>query len=165
MSAMKATGGGAKPDLGELYDRLGLGLHRYALMILADPSEAEDAVHQVFAALVRRGADGLESAEHYLRRAVRNECLSRLRKQQAAAALPADWLLEPASHSDRPDERLALARALAMLPPDQREVVHLKVFEGLTFNEIAELTAESINTIGSRYRYAMLKLRATLNGG
>jgi RNA polymerase sigma-70 factor (ECF subfamily) len=96
---------------------------------------------------------------------VRNECLSRLRKQQAAPSFPADGLLQPTSQSDRPDERLALARALAVLPPDQREVVHLKVFEGLTFNEIAELTSESINTIGSRYRYAMLKLRATLNGG
>ena len=43
--------------------------------------------------------------------------------------------------------------------------MHLKVFEGLTLNEIAELTSESINTVASRYRYAMLKLRAALNGG
>jgi DNA-directed RNA polymerase specialized sigma24 family protein len=35
----------------------------------------------------------------------------------------------------------------------------------MTFNEIAELTSESINTVGSKYRYAMLKLRAALNGG
>lgn len=161
---MKATGG-ATPDVGELYDRLGLGLHRYALMILGDQSEAEDAVHQVFAALVRRGTGGLDSAEHYLRRAVRNECLGRLRKQQTAPTLPGDGLLEPVSSAARPDERLALTRALAMLPSDQREVVHLKVFEGMTFNEIAELTSESINTVGSKYRYAMLKLRAALNGG
>ena len=162
---MKANAGGAKPDLAELYDRLGLGLHRYALMILADHSEAEDAVHQVFAALVRRGTDGLESADHYLRRAVRNECLGRLRKQQAMPTLPVDGLLEPASSADRPDERIALARALGLLPSDQREVVHPKVFEGLTLNEIAELTSESINTVASRYRYAMQKLRAALNGG
>jgi len=40
--------------------------------------------------------------------------------------------------------------------------VHLKAFEGMTFEEIAALTDESINTIASRYRYAIEKLRASL---
>jgi RNA polymerase sigma-70 factor (ECF subfamily) len=48
------------------------------------------------------------------------------------------------------------------LPPEQREVVHLKVFEGLTFQEIADLAGESINTVASRYRYALEKLRGQL---
>jgi RNA polymerase sigma factor (sigma-70 family) len=48
------------------------------------------------------------------------------------------------------------------LPPDQREVLHLHAFEGMTFQEIADLAGESINTISSRYRYAMGKLRQTL---
>jgi RNA polymerase sigma-70 factor (ECF subfamily) len=62
--------------------------------------------------------------------------------------------------TDRPDDRLALEKALRALPPEQREVIHLKVFEGHSFHEIAELTGESINTGASRYRYAMEKLRA-----
>ena len=53
-------------------------------------------------------------------------------------------------------------RALRELPPDQREVVHLKAFEGMTFDEIAAFTNESINTVASRYRYAFEKLRASL---
>jgi RNA polymerase sigma-70 factor (ECF subfamily) len=162
---MNVDSGPPRPDPGELYERLGLGLHRYALMILADVAEAEDAVHQVFEALVRRGTSGLDAPDHYLRRAVRNECLSRLRQRQTMAAAQTEHLLEPAASVDNPEERLALARALGAVPPDQREVVHLKVFEGLTFNEIAELTSESINTVASRYRYAMVKLRAALNGG
>jgi len=52
--------------------------------------------------------------------------------------------------------------ALRELPADQREVVHLKAFEGMTFQEIADLTNESVNTIASRYRYAVEKLRARL---
>jgi RNA polymerase sigma-70 factor (ECF subfamily) len=77
-----------------------------------------------------------------------------------ASAVP---ILETAEgHIDRPEERLALEEALRALPADQREVVHLKTFEGLTFQEIAELTDESINTIASRYRYAIEKLRASL---
>jgi RNA polymerase sigma-70 factor (ECF subfamily) len=45
------------------------------------------------------------------------------------------------------------------LPPDQREVLHLHVYEGLTFQEIGDLAGLSINTIASRYRYALEKLR------
>ena len=67
-----------------------------------------------------------------------------------------------AGHEDRPDDRLALEQALRELPPDQREVIHLKVFEGMTFQEIADMTNESINTIASRYRYAIDKLRVQL---
>ena len=151
-------------DLGSLYDRLAPGLYRYALMILADRDDAADAIQQVFATLVRRGTAGLQETDHYLRRAVRNECYSALRRRRdrpshESAAVPLESI---AAESDRPDERIAIERALALLPPDQREVVHLKVFEGLTFKEIADVTGESINTMASRYRYGMDKLRTAL---
>lgn len=157
-----ADGNRRDGDPGALYERLGPSLHRYAVMILANPVEAEDAVHQVFAALVRRGTSDLDAPEPYLRTAVRNECFSQLRRRQADSA-GSDALLEACSAADdRPDERIALEAALRGIPPDQREVVHLKVFEGLTFQEIANLTSESINTVASRYRYAMQKLRVML---
>jgi DNA-directed RNA polymerase specialized sigma24 family protein len=68
---------------GRLYDYYGASLYRYALMLLADRAAAEDAVHQVFASLVAllaRDGTVLDNAEHYLRRAVRNECYSVLRR-------------------------------------------------------------------------------------
>jgi len=150
--------------IGRLYDRHAAGLYRYALMILAEPAAAADAVQQVFVAVLRKGADDLVSAEHYLRRAVRNECFSMLRQRQRSvvAAVDAPLLEAIAGEVERPEERLALERALRTLPPDQREVLHLKAFEGLTFQEIATLTTESINTVASRYRYAMEKLREQL---
>ena len=46
----------------------------------------------------------------------------------------------------------------------QREVVHLHVFDGLTFREIAEASGASINTVAARYRYALAKLRVLLDG-
>jgi RNA polymerase sigma-70 factor (ECF subfamily) len=60
------------------------------------------------------------------------------------------------------EERLAVQQAMRALPPEQREVVHMKVFEGMTFQEIADTTDEPLNTVASRYRYALEKLRAFL---
>jgi RNA polymerase sigma-70 factor (ECF subfamily) len=148
-----------RADIGRLYDQFGASLYRYALMILADPSAAADAVHDVFVA-VMRGNAALDNAGHYLRRAVRNECYSALRKRRIAASSN-DPLLEAVT-ADDPDLRIAIERALRALPPEQREVVHLKAFDGMTFQEIADATGESINTIASRYRYAMEKMRAQL---
>jgi len=155
---------GEPPDewIGRLYDRYGVVLYRYALMVLADPAAAADAVHTIFVALLRRRAPP-DSEEQYLRRAVRNECFSALRRRRRDVLAGATPILEAVeANRDCPDERLALERALRELPAEQREVVHLKVFEGMTFQEIAGLTGESINTVASRYRYAIEKLRAQL---
>jgi RNA polymerase sigma-70 factor (ECF subfamily) len=60
-------------------------------------------------------------------------------------------------------ERLAIEAALRDLPVDQREVIVLKVYEGMTFKEIAELTDVPSDTVASRYRYALSKLRSVLS--
>jgi RNA polymerase sigma-70 factor (ECF subfamily) len=147
--------------LGALYDRFAAPLFRYAAMILADRAAAADAVQQVF---LKVAASRAEPDEWYLRRAVRNECFSLLRARKREIVVAVDpQLLEAAGGSvDRSAERLAVTQALGELPPEQREVVHLKAFQGMTFKEIADLTGESINTVASRYRYATEKLRALL---
>ena len=76
----------------------------------------------------------------------------------------AEQLSAFATTSD-PDEaafRNELAIALGELPPDQRAVVHLKLWSGLTFEQIAETLEIPLNTAASRYRYGLDKLRARL---
>jgi RNA polymerase sigma-70 factor, ECF subfamily len=147
--------------VGRLYDEHGASLFRYALMLLADHAAAEDAVQHVFAAVMRQSG-ALENAAHYLRRAVRNECYSTLRRRVSHPVV-AEPLLEPISvEAVSAEERMGLERAILTLPPEQREVIHLHVFEGMTFQETAAATGESINTVASRYRYALKKLRSEL---
>lgn len=54
-------------------------------------------------------------------------------------------------------------KALEGLPGQQREVVTLKLWGNLTFNEIAAMTGESINTVAGRYRYALQTLHRKLS--
>lgn len=148
--------------IGRLYDRFAGALYRYAVMVLADPDAAADVVQQVFASMLRQRRE-IAQAEHYLRRAVRNECYSVLRRRpRDTAAIAPSPLLEPVAALDDIDLRLTIEQTLRTLSPEQREVVHLKVYEGMTFQEIATLVGENANTIASRYRYAMEKMRVQL---
>jgi RNA polymerase sigma-70 factor (ECF subfamily) len=133
-------------------------------MILADPAGAEDVVHDVFAKIASGGPDALRTPDAYLRRAVRNACYDVLRQSRVRRTDESDSVLleTVAGPADVVDERLEIERALRSLPPEQREVVHLKIFEGLTFQEIAKVTDTPANTVASRYRYAIEKVRVAL---
>jgi RNA polymerase sigma-70 factor, ECF subfamily len=153
---------------GRLFAEHGAALYRYALVLLGDSAAAEDAVQHVFVALMKRDARAaLDNEAHYLRRAVRNTCYSAHRHSGVrAAAIENGALLTPVDGAIvNTEERLTLERGIRALPVDQREVVHLHAFEGLTFREIAEASGDSINTVASRYRYALAKLREHLNAG
>ena len=71
-------------------------------------------------------------------------------------------LFAPAADPDERAFRAALTEALGELPIEQRAVVHLKLWEGLTFEAIAEALDLSPNTAASRYRYGLDKLRERL---
>ncbi len=156
----------AAERIGRLYDRFSGVLYRYALMILADPAGAADAVQQVFVALLGGAGSAMDDEERYLRGAVRNACYSTLRQRRPNVLSASDApLLEAVADRERPDrsdERIAIEQAMRALPAEQREVIHLKVFEGWTFQEIANVSGESINTVASRYRYAIDKMREQL---
>ncbi len=149
--------------VGRLYDAYGASLYRYAVLLLGDAGAAEDAVQQVFAILLRE-KPRLEDEASYLRRAVRNECYSQLRRWKLWRKLfiMEKPLLEPLVEAASSEERLALEHAIRELSPEQREVIYLHVFEGLTFREIAEAAQISINTVTARHRYALARLKQLL---
>ena len=154
-------------EVGDLYDAFGPALFRYALMLLARREAAEDVIQQVFVALLDRGTGHITDPQTYLRAAVRNACYSQLRAGRVRApAVGSDEILEarPDSVPLSAEDRLALEAGILALPAEQREVIHLHVFEGLTFKEVAAATGETPNTAASRYRYALGKLRARFLG-
>jgi RNA polymerase sigma-70 factor, ECF subfamily len=151
--------------LAELYDQHGARLYRYAHLLLADRAAAEDAVQEAFCQLARAAlTNPAVLTVAYLTTIVRNECFSVLRRRGRRPVECAP-LLELRAPGSSEEERLLLESALRALPPEQREAIYLKVFEGLTFDEIGDRCGVTLNTAASRYRYALAALRASLEIG
>jgi RNA polymerase sigma-70 factor (ECF subfamily) len=70
-----------------------------------------------------------------------------------------EWFCAPADHAARDED---LEQAVKALPPNLREVLVLKIWSGLTFQEIARALDIPANTAASRYRYALERLRESL---
>lgn len=156
-------------DLTQLYDRFGEAMYRYLAVKLGSPDDAEDVLQEVFFRLAKhsfrlRFARNLRAFVFRVARNEANRCLRRkIRNEQAAelaTAFAESFRQTYASPEERSDR--VIAEALAQVPESQREVIILKILEGLTFREIAAVNGESINTMASRYRYGIEKLRALL---
>jgi RNA polymerase sigma-70 factor (ECF subfamily) len=148
-----------------------LEAHGAALVLLArqwvgSQADAEDVVQEAF---VRcwRSRERVEDPIAYLYASVRRCALDWLRargrqqRREAAVACPESepMLTSPAEAEER---RVAIEAALRQLPESQAEVVVMKIWGGLTLPQIAAALDVSANTVSSRYRYALAKLREHL---
>jgi RNA polymerase sigma-70 factor, ECF subfamily len=160
-----------------IYEEHKLDLLRIGSCMLANRTDAEDCLHDVFATLaansVRIRPDG--NLKGYLVTALANRARDRLRGmkrgQQVAdiadrtdCALAAQEIDPVATMiAEEADERLY--QAITALPAEQRTVISLRLHGEMTFEEIAQLENVSNNTIRSRYRYGLDKLRSSLGAG
>jgi RNA polymerase sigma-70 factor, ECF subfamily len=144
----------------ELYQRHGAALRAYGCSCGLDFGASEDVVQQVFLKLLQsQGTAAVPLA--YLYRAVRNTSLNYQRDRRHEVEMPGKELWFNHATADRA-EVLALQEVLREVPEDQREVVFLRIWSGMTLHEIAESTDTPLNTVASRYRYALDKLRDRL---
>jgi RNA polymerase sigma-70 factor (ECF subfamily) len=165
--------------LGELYDRLSPWVLGVAYRVLGDADEADEVLSDVFVQVWRR------IDQHDARRGpltpwvlsiARNRALDLLRRRQrwwrkaerveraqavdGLDALSATETTE-ASVPGWPVHR-AVHQAVAALPEEQRRVVLLAYFDGLSHSEIAQRTGDPLGTVKTRLRLAQQKLEETL---
>jgi RNA polymerase sigma-70 factor, ECF subfamily len=146
-----------------LYDEKAGQLLLYGRALGLSFSEAEDVVQEVFVALLALDQPPAEP-EHYAFRAVRNRALNYKRslwRRLAREVESQGWFEKHEGESSAEHEAM---RCLAKLPPEQREVIVLKIWSEHTFEQIADLLELSPNTVAGRYRYGLQKLRACLKG-
>lgn len=157
---------GDVPALGRLFDLTAARLLRYAQAITRTREDAEDAVQ---ASIVRmaRNPQSLANVRlpwPYLLKTVRNESFRIVSRKRNTAELQDHVTARPGSANsmEQAERDKEVQTALKRLPAEQAEVVVLKIWENLTFQEIAAVTGESLNTVASRYRYALTKLENSL---
>lgn len=145
----------------KLYAVKAAGLILYGRALGLSHGEAEDVLHETFAALLRLDAPPKEP-EHYCVRSYRNHAFNYRRSlwRRLTRELESHRWFER-SCGETEAERAAM-RALAELPIPQREVIVLKIWHCYTFEEIGETLDLSPNTAAGRYRYGIEKLRAAL---
>ena len=134
-----------------------------AMRVLRDAYEAEDAVQETFVQIwTRPQAYDPERGEvaAWIRIIARSRALDRLRRLRPALTPPR----EAAPPNPRIDEALCMRQALAGLTPDQRRVIELSYYEGMTQAEIARRLAVPLGTVKGRVRAGLIRLRECLDG-
>ncbi len=163
---------GSGDALCRIYEKYEDDMLTLAISLLNDVSAAEDVVHDVFVSFAQSAAKiRLKgNLKGYLLTCVANLARDRIRaRNRHAEGLSKTKCVN--SHPNEPSELLIcdeelrrLTHAMVQLPYEQREVIALRLRAGMTFRAIAKSRNVSINTVQSRYRYGLDKLRSLLNG-
>jgi RNA polymerase sigma-70 factor (ECF subfamily) len=147
------------------FSRLAPGLLLFARQWMRSSADAEDVVQEAFVRFWRRQHSIDNRALLYA--TVRSIALdfirrdSRRARREATAFSESDQSIDP--HFQLDDEtQQALSEAIDRLPQEQREVLVMKIWNDLTFAEIAGVLGISQNTAASRYRYALAALKKNL---
>jgi RNA polymerase sigma-70 factor (ECF subfamily) len=159
-------------NLEELYGLHGENLFRYLVFRLDSAEDAEDVLQETFCRFARYGLRWkfVRDPKAFVFRVARNEAnrflrrkLGRREGEKMILAGAAGGFAGAFTAPEEPSLALLLRRA-GELPVEQKEIVFLKVFEGLTFKEIGTVCGISVNTAASRYRYGIEKLREAVGG-
>ena len=161
---------GDKDALRRIYEKYIDDLLRVATSLLSDIQSAEDCIHDVFVNFAGTVDNSMihSNLKSYLISCVANRARDQLRRQTRQSKSSMDQLfsksipVNPAKQLIKDEESARVFAALAELPYQQREVFVLHIQGQMKFREIAGLLGLSINSVQSRYRYAIEKLRAIL---
>jgi RNA polymerase sigma-70 factor, ECF subfamily len=155
----------------KIYDRFGDGLFHYLALKLGSRTDAEDVLQETLYRLLRYRARFFlaRNPKAFVFRVARNEAfrfISRNGRNSGPDGNHPEVESVVRSVFEGPDPALAARAcgALARIPEAQREVIVLKIFQDLSFREIAAVCGISPGTAASRYRYGLDKLRADMEG-
>jgi RNA polymerase sigma-70 factor (ECF subfamily) len=167
---------GDESALGALYDRFSPLLHSVARRIVGDEDDAEEVLEETFWQAWRQAGRYEESRggiPTWLVMIARSRAVDRVRARRRFREERWDDLSEapaeragddasPLDSAEMDELRRMVGRAVATLPPEQRQTVELAYFRGLSQSEIAEATGQPLGTVKTRARLALQKLREAL---
>lgn len=172
MEVLRAIAGGDEQSLSTLYTRYKLILFSLILRIVHSQPEAEDVLQEVFLQVWRKAADFDEARGRpftWLVTLARSRAIDRLRAldsrdrtaTEAARDVP-DRISDASDDAVKSEQGEIVRGALAQLPAEQRRILVLAYFEGLTQSEIAGRLTTPLGTVKTRMRSGMIRLRELL---
>ena len=174
---VRSAARGSTDALGRLYDRHAGVVYAMARRILAQQEDAEEVVQDVFSQVWRDAARyeaGRASVAGWIVMLARTRAIDRLRSRRArpdsnvgtdpdAGPVLAAGGPSPEQVTVSADDARRVRGALETLPENQRALVELAYYEGLTHSEIAERSGVPLGTVKTRLRTAMATLRGALS--
>jgi len=163
---------GSSDALCRIYEKYKGNLLRLASALLNDTAAAEDVVHDCFVSFARSSQQLKVNGnlKGYLAASVANRARNWNRARQRRATTSLNDAGQIVSSLKRPEQWIIYSEqvrqlndAIAQLSYQQREVITLHLQGEMKFKAIAELQGVSINTVQSRYRYGLEKLRSILD--
>lgn len=175
-----SSGEAAHQALGVLYDRYGRLVYTIAYHVVGDNETAEEITQDAFVRVWESAATyraEMAKVTSWLVSIARHRAIDELRRrgsrpEQNSVGWPSDSDLENIEHLpvlNGPEDAVESAiqsrgirQMVALLPPEQRQVLGLAYFKGMSHSQIAEMLGEPLGTVKSRIRTAMQRLRDTL---
>lgn len=141
-----------------IYDRYAQGMFSVLTAICRTQADAEDALQETFLKLAQGRINKAADLRAYLYTVARHEAYNLLRRKKRECPMH----ILPERIADPATGTVEWQELLHTLPVEQREVIAMKVYEEMTFDEIASIVGASSNTVASRYRYGIAKLREVM---
>lgn len=161
---------GDQQAMSELYDRYAGVIYAVALRVLQDTAAAEDVLQDVLMQLWR-SPDAFDASRGslaaWLAVISRHRAIDRLRRRHPETDLEDCVIASGPDLREEAERSLVIDQVRAVLAemnPNQRTVLELAFFQGLTHSEIAEKTGEPLGTIKTRIRTGLQRLRARFAG-
>jgi RNA polymerase sigma-70 factor (ECF subfamily) len=160
-----------------LYSRYSSLVYSASLRVLRDASLAEDMVQEIFLRIWRKPESYVAQRGKFatwLTSVTRNRAVDEIRsrnrryRHETASPEEQEWDVpgdesdDPALTAEMSDQRRIILKALSGLPAEQKQVIHLAYFGGLTQQEISDRLQQPLGTVKTRIRLGMQKLRVAL---
>ena len=176
LELLEQIGNRDRDALATLYERYGRRIFALAVRILSDAVSAEEVTQDVFMSVWRRGATYTSKKGKFttwIFSIAHNRTIDELRKRRRDRSRTNDDIddnlnlesgdVSPADATVAQSEYTKIRAAMENLPDEQKNVVELSYFKGLTQTEIATKTGQPLGTVKTRMRLALKKLRKALS--
>jgi RNA polymerase sigma-70 factor (ECF subfamily) len=162
---------GDQGALEEIVSKYQKAIFSFILRMVWDEADAVDLSQKTLVNAFRniRSFNRRSNLKTWLYRIAINVCRNHFRDDPRRREVNIEGMvfvdqMNPLDHVISQEERMCLSLALNELPEKQRHTVILKVYQGLTYREIAEITGCSEGTVKANFHFGVKKLREILRG-